>query len=285
MTSKLKDVEELIMRVGELPPIPKVAEAALAEIRKPTSNMAELAQVLSLDQALAGLVLRWANSAYYGLSDPVSTVQQAVVYLGQRTVQNLILAGALASFMDRPIPGYGLDRGALWSHSIAVAGGARMAASRFGSQTAEEAYLAGLLCDIGKLAFEVLLRDVTPAVTEWEGREFHLMEKERFGIDHASLGGEIARKWMLPEALVDAIINHHQPSNADEGFPLVDAVHLADCAATMAGAGIGHDGLKYVIDPGSLDRLGWTAVDFHNLLERITSLVNDAEAFLRVRRQ
>ncbi len=280
-TPRQVDVDALIRRVGELPPMPQVAEMALEIIQDPNSSMADLAEVVALDQAMAGLVLRWANSAYYGLVHPVSTVRQAVVYLGQSTIKNLIMAGSLAAFMSRPAPGYGLDRGDLWKHSVAVAGGARLAASKFGHEVAEEAYHAGLLCDIGKLAFEVLLRDVDLDDPAWRDRPLPELEAEHFGIDHASLGAEMARRWRLPPPLLEAIAYHHRPSQAGEGAIHAAAVHVADYAATMLNIGVGREGLQYSLDPIALERLGWTEVEFYDLVERIEPLVEEAEAFLQ----
>ncbi len=148
--------------------MPQVAQRALGLIRNPKSNMTDLAGVLAMDQAMTSLVLRWANSAYYGLKYPVSTVQQAVTYLGQRNLHSLILAASVAALLDRPAPGYGLDRGELWKHSLGIACGARLIAAKFGNQVAEAAYHAGLLCDIGKLAFEILLRDVDTSAPDWQ---------------------------------------------------------------------------------------------------------------------
>ncbi len=125
MTSKGK-IDLLLNRLGELPPMPAVAQKALSLIRDPDSSMSELATTLSMDQAMTSLVLRWVNSAYYGLKYPVSTVQQAVTYLGQRTLHSLILAASVATLLERPAPGYALDRGELWRHSIGVAAGARL---------------------------------------------------------------------------------------------------------------------------------------------------------------
>jgi HD-like signal output (HDOD) protein len=272
----------MVRRIGELPPMPRVAQKALSMMRDPDSSMTELADVLALDQALAGLVLRWANSAYYGLVHPVATVRQAVVYLGQRTIQNLILAGSLASYMDRPAPGYGLERGDLWKHSVAVAGGARLMAGRFGRQVAEEAYHAGLLCDIGKLAFEVLLRDVDPQSPEWCDRPFPDLEAAHFGIDHASLGAEIGRRWNLPTPLLEAISYHHRPALAGEGAILAAAVHVADYAATMLGIGLGREGLRYTLDPAAMERLALQESNFNQILERIGPMVEEAESFLLV---
>jgi putative nucleotidyltransferase with HDIG domain len=277
-------VEDLIHRIGELPPIPEVAQRALELIRNPDSSMKELASVIAMDEAMASLVLRWANSAYYGLRHPVSTVGQAVTFLGQRTLHSLILAASVAALLDRPATGYALDRGELWRHSIGIAAGARLLASRFGQQVAEEAYHAGLLCDVGKLAFEVLLRNVDTSVPEWQGQPFSDLEAARFGVDHASLGAELARRWRLPAPLVDAIANHHQPSQAGEGVLLACAVHLADAAMMMAGIGIGRDGLQYALDPLAVDRMGWNDARFKELVERVVPFIEEADQFIRLRR-
>ncbi len=282
MNTTPANLDELLRRVGNLPPLPAVAQKALALIRDPDSNMADIANVLSLDQAMTSLVLRWANSAYYGLSFPVSTVQQAVTYLGQNTVQSLILTVSVATFLDRPVPGYGLERGDLWKHAVGVAGGARLVAMKFGRQTAEEAYHAGLLCDIGKLAFEVLLRNVDladPAMQEYSFADF---ETSYFGVDHAVLGAEMARRWKLPDNLQEAIAYHHTPSQAKDPV-LPCAVHLADAAVMMLGIGIGKDGLQYTLDPAALEQMGWSEARFNDLIERVGDLLNEAETMVGMR--
>jgi putative nucleotidyltransferase with HDIG domain len=279
----LPDVDELLRRIGELPPLPAVAQRALALIRNPQSSMADLAETLAMDQAMAGLVLRWANSAYYGLMRPVTTVNQAVVYLGQQTIQSLVLAASVAAFMNRPAPGYGLDRGELWKHAVAVASAARLVAARFGRQMAEEAYGAGLLCDIGKLAFEILLREVDTTGPEWQGRPFSEIEAEHFGVDHASLGAAMARRWNLPGPLVEAIAFHHRPALATEGALLAAAVHVGDAAVMTLGIGLGRDGLQYTLDPDACQRLSWNEAEMGNLLDRLGPLVAEAESFVHLR--
>lgn len=193
--------DEALQRIGELPPLPAAAYKALELIRNPRSDASALARVLSMDQALAGLVLRWANSAFFGLRHPVTTVQHAIVYLGNGTVQNLVIAASVASLFNRPVPGYGLERGSLWKHAVGMATAARLAAAKLGRATTEEAYNAALLADIGKLAYELLLRDVELARPEWAQLPFDQLETECFGLNHADLGAEMARRWNLPDPL------------------------------------------------------------------------------------
>jgi putative nucleotidyltransferase with HDIG domain len=274
-------LNELLNRVGELPPMPAVAQRALALIRDPNSNMASLAGVLAMDGAMTGLVLRWANSAYFGLKFPVTTVQQAVVYLGHKVLHSLILAASMAAVLDRPAPGYGLERGELWRHSIAVAAGARLVAAPYGSQVAEEAYHAGLLCDVGKLAFDGLLRGVELGAPEWQGRSFSDLEIAFFGVDHATLGAALAQRWNLPAGLIEAIAYHHRPSLAN-GKLLVDAVHLADAATMMLGIGLGRDGLQYSLDPAACARLNWDEAKLNQLLDRVVPFVQETDQFLHL---
>jgi putative nucleotidyltransferase with HDIG domain len=273
-------VEQLIKRAGDLPPIPQTAQKALLLIRNPDTNVSEIASIMAVDQVLTSLVLRWANSAYYGIGNQISTVQQAVMVLGLNTVQSLILASTVASYLDRPLPGYDLERGEMWKHAVGVATGARTLASRFGRQISEEAYHAGLICDIGKLAFEFLLRDVHVDRPEWEDLTFLELEHARFGIDHATLGAEMARRWNLPENLVAAIAFHHNPSQAGEHGRIAAAVHVADAAMMVLGYGIGKDGLQYKLDPVAMKILGLNENGLPELIERMTAQIQEIESFI-----
>jgi putative nucleotidyltransferase with HDIG domain len=273
-------IDALIQQVGDLPPLPQAAQKALSLIRNPKSDMSDLANVLIIDQGLTSTVLRWVNSSYYGLASPVSTVQQAVVYLGQNTIQSLVLAASISTYLYRSVPGYALDRGDLWKHSIGIATGAQMLTKKFGPELSEEAYHAGLLCDIGKLAFEVLLRKIDVTHINWQDRSFNDLEIEIFGIDHARMGAEMAKRWHLPESLQKAIEFHHQPSLAGDSIKLASAVHLADTAMMMLGIGLGKDGLRYKIDPIAFEVLGWTEDKIMELFDQMLEAINSAESFL-----
>jgi HD-like signal output (HDOD) protein len=111
-------IEELVNRVGNLPPLPQAAQKALALIRDPKSNMASISEVLEKDQILTSLILRMANSVYYGLTYKVATVQQASVVLGQSTIQSIILAASVAHPIWKGPSRVRVRQGELWRHSI-----------------------------------------------------------------------------------------------------------------------------------------------------------------------
>lgn len=276
-------IDELVNQVGNLPPLPQAAQKALALIRDPKSNASSISDVLGKDQVLTSLILRMANSVYYGLTYPVTTVQQAIVVLGQSTIQSIILAASVAPYLERPIPGYGLDRGELWRHSIGIAAGARMVTEKFGHDKAEEAYHAGLLCDIGKLAFEFLLRKENLKSSNWKYLSFEDLENKYFGINHATLGAEIARRWRLADPLIAAINFHHDPHLAGENSLLASAVHIADAAMMMMGVGIGIDGLQYKLDEFAIKQLEFDMKKMDELITRISDYVTEAELFIGIK--
>lgn len=279
--AKKYTVAELISRLGDLPTMPDVAMRVLALIRNPNTDMEEISNILSLDQSMSILVLRWANSAYYGLRHPATTVKQAVVVLGQQAVRNVIISSSLSSLMNKPLIGYGLDSGELWKHSIAVAGAAREIAKDKGSAVAEEAYTAGLLADVGKLAFEKLLRNVDLSDPGWQGRSFTDLEENFFGISHTQLGAELASRWNIPAQLLDAISHHHDPIEAKEGRDLAYAVHLADYAVMMLGIGLGRDGLQYALEPAAVEYFNFDETTIEKLTLLIPEFIESAETLIR----
>ena len=251
-------VEQFIQEASGLPPIPQTAQKALALLRDPDTNLAALAGLMASDQVLAAKVLRWANSPYYGLENKVISVQQAIVVLGMNVVRELIMTSTVSAHMHGALPGYGLEKGELWHHALGTAVGAQLISKQHGLQIDEEAYFAGLLCDIGKLIFEKHLSEIDLNRSEWERHPFFEVERAAFGIDHAGLGAELARHWQLPENLVTAIAYHHEPQSAPEHKVLVAAIHVADISMKVLGIGMGVDGLRYPLNEESLKLLNMT---------------------------
>lgn len=274
-------LDELIQEATRLPPIPQAAQKALAFIRDPGSSAIDLATVLGNDQVLSAHILRWANSALYGMENRIATIQQAIVVLGMNTVQELILAHSMSDRLNKAMPGYELNRGDLWHHAVGTAIGAKLISKERSLKIDEEAYFAGLLCDIGKLVFEKLLRTTDTTQPEWSQHSFQEMELATFGMDHAMLGAEMARRWQLPDHLVSTIAHHHNPEAAPPAHQLlVSAVHVADSAMMMMGVGIGIDGLQYQLDVTALQRLRMDERDLSLLLEKISDQLTHAKELI-----
>jgi putative nucleotidyltransferase with HDIG domain len=153
---------------------------------------------------------------------------------------------------------------------MGTAVGARWISRRQRLNVDEEAYFAGLLCDIGKLIFSNLLQEQKVEQTDRDGRSFLEIERANFGIDHAMLGAEIARQWQLPENLVTAIAYHHEPQSASDHQSLVAAIHIADVSMMILGIGIGIDGLRYPLEENTLKLTGMGWEDLFRLTEEVT---------------
>ena len=281
MPEKVIPLDKLLDQVGNLPPMPRVVEKALQIIQDPSSNMRDLANVIKLDQAMTSLILRWVNSGYYSLRSNLVTIEQAVAYLGQRTVQNLVLSASVASFMNRPSPGYQIEKGDLWKRSVGMAAGARLIIKDIAPDKAEDAYYAGLFCDIGKLIFDVLLQRTTANLDPGE-KPFNEMERDIFGYDHAVVGAAIVRRWNLPAHLAKIVENHHTPALVEDSLkPLAYAVHAADAVMMMFGIGMGIDAMQYNLDPKTVEVLKWNDSSLENFYNKVTPLLDEADTFLQ----
>ncbi len=206
-----KDIERAI---HELPALPGLVTRLVELVESENATADQIEQLIATDPALTVKVLHLANSAYYGLTRTISTVKQAVIVLGFHTVKNLVLG--VSAFMAlrgnrAPSP---LEI-SLWEHSFACAGIARemvLAAGR-GIRQAENAFMAGLLHDIGVLflytrfpkEYQKVLRNANPQKAR------HEVEGEILGLDHAEVGAQIADGWNLPPLLVNLIGAHHAP--------------------------------------------------------------------------
>ena len=273
-------VEQFIQEASDLPPIPQAAQKALALIREPGTSAVTLAGVLATDQVLSAQLLRWANSAYYGMENRIATVQQAIVVLGMDIIRDGIMVNSVSRHLNQALPGYGLEKGELWRHAVGTAMSARLISRQHHLRIDEEAYFAGLLCDIGKLVFEKHLREIDLNKDEWARYSFLEVERACFGIDHASLGAELACHWQLPHELVTAIPCHHEPQCATGCKELVAAIHVANISMKVLNIGTGVDGLRYPMEADALNTLNMTWEELFVLSEQVGAQLKHTQQVL-----
>lgn len=228
--------DELLAALRDLPPLPSVVLELVESLGHEELSAEQYAVKISRDQALAAKTLRLANSSFYGRGRQVRSVAEAIGVLGLRTVRGVVTAAGLAgSFRRHP----GFDHDAFWRHSIGSALCAQALAGELGRDDADLAFTVGLLHDIGRLALASAFAPAYAEVEQWRrDQDCPDGDAERavLGIDHAEVGGLIARQWNFAPAIVDAIRQHHAPP-ADAGLTLTGIAHVADAVAHALGLG------------------------------------------------
>ncbi len=226
-------VRELLARMKVVPSPPDLYLAIVRALRDPESNLTEVSDKAGQDPAMSAKLLQLANSAALGLRHKVVTVDEAIGYLGLEMTRSLVLLAHTFSYCNRGRATNGrVDR--LWKHSLSTGSLARRLAreEECSREATDEAFLAGLLHDIGELLLLVNLpteyQTVLNRVRD-EGIPTWQAEFEQFGATHAELGAELMATWNLPMSVVEALALHHHPSKLlSSGFGPLAAVHVAD---------------------------------------------------------
>jgi putative nucleotidyltransferase with HDIG domain len=218
----LLDLHQLVAKAYDLEPIPMSGTKLANLVADPESTLESITEVVSLDQALTGRTLRAANSAASAARSTITTVKDAVVRLGRSTMLTLGFGTKVRRQLQQALPEFGLAENMLWRHSVAAALVAESMGSMCKVAIPPESYAAALLHDIGKL---VLARFLDADLLSFlqraqnEGRCNPLeAEMEILEVNHAELGGLIARHWGLPNTIALGVQYHHTPT--DE-LPLV----------------------------------------------------------------
>jgi len=247
----------ILRTLDDLPAMPHVIQKAQGIMARSDSNIKELASVIELEQAIATRVLKLANSAYYGMSGKVSSIQHASVLLGFKALGDLISVAGISNLMSKNLKGYQLDSGDLWRHSIAVAFGSRIIANRKDTEFGNLAFFAGLIHDAGKLILDPYVYERKDSFDEFmaDGENtFVNAEKTILGFDHSEIASELCQKWKIPNDQRIAIKFHHNPSKSN-GNELAFILHMADYIAMINGYGTDANGEQYWTEDGVMDFL------------------------------
>jgi HD-like signal output (HDOD) protein len=270
---KLK--KKILGSIKDLPPMPQTTFKALELIKNSHTSYEDLARVLETDQATATRVLRMANSPYYGMSGKVSSIKYASAVLGLKAIEELVVMAGSTKALGKRLEGYGLDAGDLWQHSLGVAFGSKIIAARKNPGMANDAFSAGLIHDVGKLALDSFILERKQAFTTFlsDGKESFLhAEKDILGFDHGEIAAELCTNWNVPQNLAIAIRYHHYPSMSS-GNQLTYIVHVADLIAMMSGMGAGIDGMQYAIDEKALAMVGIESADLSTIMVQVVDTV------------
>lgn len=273
-------LDNLVSQVGDFKSVAPVVARVLQVVSNPKSNAQDLAEVISQDQALTARVLRVVNSAFFGLPEPVPTVQRAIVLLGFNNVKSLAVGMALASQTDAQPSGGILNPIAFWQHAVACAAAAQLLADRVGGISSEEAFTAGLLHDIGKLVFDLHFALRFRKCANWAAQQrvpLHVAEGHEFGVNHAEVGRRLGRRWNFPVQLSEAIGGHHAPLALSQPnrVRLAGVVALADLLCRVLNIPSTDWDRTLFTDKSIWDRLNLRFVDVEPMLPQLKAQLTE----------
>ncbi len=278
-------VEEIINLVQHVQPFPKVVQRVMELLKNPETDAKTLAEVIQLDQVITANVLKICNAAYFGLPRKVSSLDEALVVIGNDTLKDIIITSSSARFYKGAVgAGYELEQGELWKHSVAVGILAKHLAGKVKGVDPGAAYTVGLLHDIGKRFLSSFVADDFERIMAKvaQGKDsFVETEKELLGITHAELGAIILKKWEFPEEMQQAVREHHDP-DALEKAPLTAMLALSNALVISMGIGVGADGLATKLRGEGLKRFGITPPILDMCMANLFHEMEQAEELLNL---
>jgi len=234
-------LQSIVSQVTDIYTMPEAALKARKLLSDPDVAIADLVRVISTDQGLAAKVLRVANSSFYARLRRVETLREAIMTIGLRNIQSIVLSHVAKDFNNQ----FGSGEYAIWEHSLATAVICVSLAEKTRRATIEDALLAGLLHDIGKTILCTALPDefnaIAQAVYERDLGS-HVAEAAVLGFSHADVGGATSKIWRFPEKVTAGVAYHHAlksaQSQASDHLALVCIINLADHYARALGFSI-----------------------------------------------
>ena len=227
--------EELEVRLRELPPLNAVAQRLARVAADPKSSAADVTKALSGDDILIAKVMELVNSSFVGLQGKVSTLNRAVVLLGNKAVEFLALSFTCVGEFKEYDSGACIPKERFWNHTMAVATAAQALAEMAKYPVPEEAFLAGMLHDMGKLLLSHLAPESFKLVVEGPPEEVLRRESEIIGATHAEVCATLLSHWHLPKNICETVLHHHDLNPSHEFERLMAIVMAAELLAEVHG--------------------------------------------------
>jgi putative nucleotidyltransferase with HDIG domain len=242
-TSFTSTIRQRVEGIETMPAIPAVFLPLLKMLGDSAEevNVDEVVRLVSYDNTIAAQCLRVASSPLFGLAQLPRSIKGAVMSLGVRRVETILLTCCLGQAF--PAEKWALDPEVFWRHSLGCAMVCRKFSEKLIAVDAEKAYMAGLLHDLGFMVNCLVFPKEFAATMEracQQGIPLHEAELATMGFTHCETGQALAEKWKLGDDVVEVIGHHHAVEQCQKAQPLVALVHLSDLLCRMRGLGYGY---------------------------------------------
>ena len=273
--TKKSQFRRALREVKNLPTLPGIIAKLTRMAEDPDTTTEQMGKVISKDHILAAKLLKLVNSAFYGFPQKISSLNSAIILLGFNVIKSLIISSSIFELMES-------QDVELWEHSLGCAVVCSVLAKRLDVSDPEEVSTAGLIHDIGKVAIKMELKQEFETLKQMvHDRQISMFdaEKELLGIDHAEVGGWLAKSWNLPPKLVELIACHHNPLEAKDEKLSTSIIHFSDILIRGLGYGHGDDVWVPPLSKTAWQLLNLTQKDLDEIMDEVEEKLWDVKGF------
>lgn len=285
-------VNNAIREISHIATLPEITLKIIQLVEDPTSTAQDLHNVIAKDPALCTRILKVVNSAFYGLPGQIGSINRAIVLLGLNAVKNIAIAASLSKLFKGGQLTTSFSAKDLWTHSIGAGAASKLIAEKMKLGLTDEAFLAGLIHDIGimvelqsdrarlvEVLDKVVSMDADPASPPTG--DFLAAELAVFGATHQDFGAGLCDKWKFPKSFIYVTGHHHDPlALAKDNRALASIVFVADRLCTRLNEGFRLDVTDTGIPADVLDELKLTSADVEDLFKRLPDTFAKAKSML-----
>lgn len=273
-----QQIESIITRIDQLPPLPEVASKVINMVNNPDVSFKQVALEISKNQAMTANILKLCNSAFFSKGKEITSIDRAIVTLGLKEVKDIVLLVAAKPVLDKPVMGYDLGQGDLWKQGLAVATMSRdIALAKKHKDIADVVFTGGIIHNVGKVVIALFVQQAFMNILDQvqsNGISFHEAEKNVLGFNHQEVGEKILEKWNFPPVLRSIVRYYQDPELAPAEHQLVvSIVHVANAICLMGGVGIGNDGLYHEMKDQAIKKVGLTQNELEALFGKTPDIL------------
>ncbi len=286
-TDEAAIIDSAIKGISHIATLPEITLKIIELVEDPSSTAQDLHGVISNDPALCSRILKVVNSAFYGLPRQIGSINRAIVLLGLNAVKNIAIAASLTKLFRGGDLCPNFSARDLWVHSIASGAASKLMCDELRLGLPDEAFLAGLMHDIGIMvemqAMRPQLVELFEALTfDEEGNpkaDMLELERQYFGTTHQAFGAGLCESWKFPKSFAYVAGHHHDPlSLPPESRRLASIVYLADRLSANLGLGFRGDLASLEVDPAVMDVLNMTPEQYKKIEAGLPGVYEEVEA-------
>ncbi len=280
-------VASAITDISHIATLPEITLKIIELVEDPGSTAQDLHNIISHDPALCSRILKVVNSAFYGLPRQIGSINRAIVLLGLNAVKNIAIAASLTKLFRGGELCARFSAKDLWVHSIATAAAAKLVCDELNLNLSDEAFLAGLIHDIGIMVevqsmrhellqvFEEMTFDSDGAPTS----DMREVEQRVLGANHEDFGAGLCEAWKFPQSFTFVTRHHHSPMELPADNRILTAIiYVADRISALCGYGFRTDLIDLDFDPDVIALLNLSAEQIESIKKRLPQSFDDIEA-------